>query len=218
MKITRIKALCKEASCAIICSTPTRQYIGTLEAIYPASDVEIGKASIPTLFDMPDALDDLRVDERQLNDSDLMPVEGLRSYFASEGQLREAIGLNWLGEQVLGLASDDARTILFVRMDYIRAAEKTEGYAMYHLAHNAKGEPLIVLSDGLIMTGIVKPIPERTAQSILTLMRGLTGLTPCGSPDPGVQREEDGQLPGQMRMEDMMEEAGADADHNQSAG
>ncbi|MBQ7885513.1 MAG: hypothetical protein IJ313_01315 [Clostridia bacterium] len=205
MKITRIKALCKEADRAMIYNHHGRQYLGMLEAIYPADNIEISKASIPTLFDMPDALNDLIVDEMVLEGSDLMPVAGFESVpFNELGKLFETMAVNYLGAQLVGMTCGP--DILFVQEKYLGAAEKTEGYQMYHLVHNEKGEPLVMISDGMMITGIVRPITRRTVQSILEMMRGMINQQPCGSPDPGMRQEADDQLPGQMHMDDVVEE------------
>lgn len=213
MKITRIKALCKAALRAMIYNDGGRQYLGTGEAAYPADNVGLGKTSIPTLFDMPDALSDMTVEEMDMEYSGLMPTARLDGIaFERSGLLVPAMAITYLDEPLLALTGNESREVLFVRRAYIDAAEKTEGYQMFHRQKNAHGEPLVVLSDGMMVTGIVRPIPHRTAESLMALMRGLAGLIPIGSPDPGVIEQEGGQVPGQMNIDDLLEEREQDDD------
>lgn len=210
MKVTRIKSLCKDAHQCIIYEHMDRQYIGTTSAIYPADNMQLDKLSICTLFDMSDAVQALRVERRMLEESDIMPETfDFAGVCGTERQLRESIVINYLGDTLLGLVDDAAGMLLFVEMDYIRAAEKTEGYLIYHLAENKKGEPLVILSDGMIVTGVVKPIPKKTANSARGLLWALGSTSAIGSPDAGVAEEQPAeQLPGQMDMQEMLEEEG----------
>lgn len=74
MKVNRIKGLCKQAhKCIIYNDGDGRQYIGTTSAIYPADGLTLKQTSIGTLFDMPDAGNVLRVEEKALEDSDIAP-------------------------------------------------------------------------------------------------------------------------------------------------
>lgn len=203
MKINRIKALCKKAHrCIILNDSDGRQYIGTTSAIYPADGLTLTQTSIGTLFDMPDAGNVLRVEEKALEDSDIAPKNEYKW-----ANLREGGNINWLGDALYALVDDDSGYIFWVNAEYIRAAEYTEGYRMYRLTENAKGEPIIMIEDGLLVIGIVKPIAQRTAQSIGAHMAQLSHLHPMGSPNPGeVKKQDNGELEGQMNMDDMMEE------------
>ena len=75
MKITKIKALCKEGKAVQILETgDVRQWIGTKDAIYPADGLTITHESLPSLFDMPDVNKVLEVSCDDLCASDLNPI------------------------------------------------------------------------------------------------------------------------------------------------
>lgn len=204
MKITKIKALCRTAKKCIIYHDGDRQYIGTTDAIYPADNLKLTPASVATLFDMPDALDALRIEESHLHAYDIAPVRESRA-----PNLREGGVINYLGEVLYALVDDVSGSVLWVQADYIKAAEYTEGYRMYRLAENKHEEPLIVIKDGLLVIGVVKPIPKRTAESISGMLDALSNLCPMGSPNQGGgEAKEAEQIDGQMSMEDVDEAFG----------
>lgn len=208
MKVTRIKALCKDEGQAIIYNDFGRQYLGTAQAAYPAENIKIQKTSIPTLFDWPTALGDMNVDVMELEGSMMMPEGGIVGIpFREEGKLFPEMEI---GDFVL-MSDRETREILFVQEELIRAAEKTEGYQMFHRGENANGEPLVIISDGMIVTGIVRPVKQKTAERIAATMRCLGELTPTGSPDPNEKSKEETQLPGQMNIDDVMGEYEADS-------
>ena len=208
MKVTRIKALCKDAGQAIIYNDNGRQYLGTHDAAYPVDNIEIQKTSIPTLFDWPTALADMNVDVVGMPGSLMMPESGtiVDIPFRDEGKLYPEMAI---GNFTL-MSDRVSKEILFVPEELIRAAEKTEGYQMFYRRENAKGEPLVIISDGMIVTGIVRPAMKKTAKRIAEAMICLAGLVPIGSPDPNEVRREENQLTGQMTMEDAMKEREAD--------
>lgn len=75
MKITKIKALCKEGKAVQILETgDVRQWIGTKDAIYPADGLTITRESLPSLFDMPDVNKVLEVSCDDMCASDLNPI------------------------------------------------------------------------------------------------------------------------------------------------
>ena len=198
MKINKIKALCKAAHKCIIYHDDDRQYIGTTDAIYPADGLTLTPGSIATLFDMQDAPDLLRVEEAHLHACGIAPM------MEKPHELREAGCINYLGDTLYGLASDTTGELLWVEADYIRATEYTEGYRRYWLAENKYGEPLVVIEDGLLVIGVVKPIPGRTAESIKKQLEGLASLAPIGSPNPGETERKAEPIDGQMNIEDLL--------------
>lgn len=92
-----------------------------------------------------------------------------------------------------------------MREAYVSAAEKIEGYTHYYLSENAMGEPLVVISDGMITTAIVRPLPKKTAANIRTYLQGMAELIACGWPDEDKTEKPD-ELDGQIEMESMMRE------------
>lgn len=200
MKVTRIKALCKAEKCCIIYDQlGERQMIGTESAAYPVDHLMLTKDSIRTLFDWPDVANELRIETMQLEESRLHP--GYAPCFKME-QLRTGMPISYIDETIIPLMAGNR--ILFVRADYVNAAEKTEGYAMYYLAQNGRGEPLVVLGDGLFITAIIRPLPKRTAESVRTYLRSMADFDAWGWPDENAK--DSGQLPGQMSMEEMQED------------
>ena len=208
MKINKIKAMCKDEEQAIIYNDFGRQYLGTARAAYPVDNIEIQKTSIPTLFDWPSAIHDMDVTEMAMEGSMMMPEGGIVGIpFREGGKLFPEMEINgWTA-----MSDSTTREILFVPEELIRAAEKTEGYQMFHRAENANGEPLVIISDGMIVTGIVRPIMQRAAERIAAAMRCLGGLTPVGSPDPNETKKNEDQIEGQMTMEAVMEGGIGDA-------
>lgn len=204
MKINRIKALCKAAHKCVIYSEGDRQYIGTTAAIYPADGLMLTPASVATLFDMPDAADVMRLEEKTIEQCDIAPVTA-----CNVSTLREGGFISWLGEPLQALVDDVSGAVLWVHDSYIRAAEYTEEYRTYRLGENEKGEPLVLIKDGFLTIGIVKPIPKRTAKSISMALEGLSQLVPIGSPNPGdaeSRKQESDHLEGQIGMEVMDDE------------
>ena len=211
MKITRIKALCKAAKKCVIYHDNDRQFLGTTDAIYPADSLTLTPGSIAKLFDMQDAPDLLRVEEAHLHACGIAPM------MERPHELREAGCINYLGDTLYALASDTTGELLWVMADYIKATEYTEGYRRYWLAENKYGEPLVVIEDGLLVIGVVKPIPGKTAESIKRMLEGLQSMRPIGSPNPGEAKTSD-EIDGQMGMDDLLPGLDTEEDDDGATG
>lgn len=100
MKITKIKALCKEGKAVQILGTDnTRQWIGTKDAIYPADGLTITRESLPSLFDMPDVCKVLEVTDGDLCASDLNPVVRFEEW----PQMGSGMPVVYLGKSLIPL-------------------------------------------------------------------------------------------------------------------
>lgn len=202
MKINKIKALCKAKKQCVIYESGARRMLGTLNAVYPAEGLSISKRSMRTLFDWPDVEDELNIETMLLEDSRMCPHN-----FGIVTTQEMTIGcpITHLDEAVIPLGEDGK--LYFVKEEYVNAAEKTEGYTKYYLARNILGEPLVVVSDGLITTAIIKPLPRRTAERIRLYMESVGRMTARGWVDEEATAKDMEILPGQIDMDEMLEEA-----------
>lgn len=221
MKVNRIKALCKaEKRCIIYGSGEDgeMQRIGTTSAAYPAGDLGICESGVSTLFDWPDVQEDIEVSMMEFAESRLCPQEertGRMTKFAESrlcpqeertGRLTEmyvGFSINYLDEEVVPLSCEEG--VYFILGKYRDAAEKMEGFERYFLARNAQGEPLILMSDGLLAPAIIKPIPEKTAREVCNYLAKIGEMQARGWAWED-EKIDDAQLPGQMNMDEMLEE------------
>lgn len=184
--------------CMIYETGGARQWIGTLEAIYPADGLQITKNSIRTLFDMPDADKRMEIGVEDIFKSELVPSEEeIAVELEGWTELNCRIPIFYLGEKVYPLTHRDG--ILFVQSDYVKPAIRKNDYLVFKLARNGFGHPLIMIGNGLEVTGVAKPVPAKTAASIVKLMGEMSAYRADGSPDPvecgGVKpKQADGQL------------------------
>lgn len=207
MKITRIKAICKaEKHCIIYEQGESRRLIGTRNAAYTADELNINKYSLKTLFDWPDVLNEIDVETVALEETRMHPMSEWHSHLV---ELTPCWTVAYAGEAIIPLMQKNG--LLFVRETYVSAAEKIEGYTHYYLSENAMGEPLVVISDGLITTAIVKPLPMNTAKGICTYMTELCTANVQGWPDlEGIV--DDIGLNKQITMDKMLEEKDDDGE------
>ncbi|MBP3657567.1 MAG: hypothetical protein J6K32_12870 [Clostridia bacterium] len=199
MKIGKIRALCKAAGEVVVLETGTRrQWIGTQEAVYPIDGMTITKENIGQLLDMPDIMQDLKVRFERIGDITLTDAG------VGPGWATMEMGMPFRFAKKMLVPIMDGEEICFVREEFIRAAEQTVGYQIFHKAENAIGQRLIVIDDRMYETGIVSPVPEDTAEMLLEYMRGLTAKRAIGS----MREEEDKepQIDGQIGMDEMIGE------------
>lgn len=184
MKITSIKKLCTDAHMCMIYETGgARQWIGTLEAIYPGDGLQIGKESIKTLFDMPDADSKMEIGVDDIFKSELVPSdEETEMELAAWTELHGGLPIFYAGEKLYTMTHEGG--ILFVRADYVKPAIRKNDYLVFKLARNGFGHPLIMIGNGLEVTGVAKPVPAKTAASIVKLMGEMSAYRADGSPDP----------------------------------
>ena len=200
MKVTRIKNLCKAEKHCIIYHQGGRHLIGTRNAAYPAEDLVISHKSIKTLFDWPDVEADIAIEVRKMQESRLKPESEYKNQLV---ELKPGWEISCAGDTIVPLMHENG--LYFVNKAYIDAAEKIEGYTHYYLSENAMGEPLVVISDGMITTAIVKPLPVNTAKGICTYMTEICKANVQGWPDQeGIV--DDNSLDKQIGMDEMLEE------------
>lgn len=204
MRITHIKKLCVEAHmCMIYEANEQRQWIGTQEAIYPVDEIQLSKGSIKTLFDMPDADGRMEIEVDEIWKSELVPCDN-EVELELEGwkELHCMNAVHYGGEKIFPLAADDL-TIAFVQEDYIKPAIRKNDYLTFKMAWNRFGHPLVVIGNGAIITGIVRPIPKKGAQEIVDLMAQMGKMEAEGTQDghaPTRQEAEVEQADGQIEM------------------
>ena len=219
MKITKIKALCKEGKTVQIIETgDVRQWIGTKDAIYPADGLTITRESLTSLFDMPDVNKVLEVTCDDLCASDLNPIVRFEEW----PQMGSGMPVVYMGKTLIPL-SEGGRLYL-VRADMVKAAKSTEGYLIFRKAENAKGEPLIVIDDGMLCTGIIRPLPKSTVQAVQRYMDSFAQMQPDGTPEreENEDKEAEAEIAGQIEMHELMpylllEGGNDDADYDQGA-
>lgn len=201
MKITKIKALCKESKTVQILETgDNTQWIGTKEAIYPAQGLTITRESLATLFDMPDVCKVLEVSDGNAYQSDLNPVPMVSEW----PQMGSGMPVVYLGKTLIPLG--EGGRLYLVRADMVKAAESTEGYLIFRKAENAKGEPLIVIDDGMLCTGIIRPLPKSTVQAVQRYMDSFAQMQPDGTPEreENEGKEEEVEIAGQIEMHELL--------------
>lgn len=113
--------------------------------------------------------------------------------------------INYLSEEIVPLCHHSA--VYFIRGVYRDAAEKVEGYDRYYLAQNVEGEPLILLSDGLMTPAVIKPLPRKTAAEICNYLCRI-GEMPARGWEREEGKTEEAQIKGQMNMDEMLEGSG----------
>lgn len=200
MKINKIKALCKAEKQCVIYDNGKSRMLGTLNTVYPAEGLSISSRSLRTLFDWPDVEDELNIEVMPLENSRLCPHD---FSIVSAQEMTVGFPITYLAETVIPLGKDGE--LYFVKEDYVNAAEKMEGYTKYYLARNVLNEPLVVVSDGLITTAIIKPLPRSTAEKIRVYMEAVARMTASGWMDENTTAE-NMEITGQINMNEMLEE------------
>ena len=182
MKITQIKKLCADAHMCMIYETDgNRQWIGTQEAIYPVDELQIGKGSIPTLFDMPDAGGKMEIGVDEIWKSELVPGDcEIEVEMDRWAELHCGSPMYHLDEKIYPMMHDGG--ILFVREELGKPAIRKSDYMVFKLTRNRFGHPLVMIGNGLEVTGIAKPIPKKAAANILDTLAKWAQMTPEGSP------------------------------------
>lgn len=183
MKIAAIKKLCIEAHMCMIYNTEgDRQWIGTDEAIYPADGLGLNKQNITVIFDMPDAEEKMEIGAGAIQMCELMPRENETEItLATWEELHAGIPMEYMGDAVFPLMHRNG--IMFVRKDYVKPAIRKNDYLAFKLARNGFEHPLIVIGNGLDVSGIVRPVPEKEARGLMETLQRYLQFVPEGSPD-----------------------------------
>lgn len=208
MKFSQIKKICKDAKECVIYNEGTMQWIGTGEAAYPLEDVEATVAAVKTLFDWPDVEADIAVVEKTMDEMGLAPDDVANCDMMSSGweKLSQCISIYSGGDKILPLAC--GMNVLFVWWERVRPAIRKHEYLDFRLAHNKDEEPLIVVTNGLMVTGILKPMYQTQAEICVETLRKMSEFVPVGTPnDRKKPEEEQEEIDGQIAMDEMLEES-----------
>ena len=209
MKFSQIKKICKDAEECIIYQDGPMQWIGTGDAAYPLEDVDATVASVKTLFDWPDVEADIGVFEKTLEEMGLAPDGVARCDVRSDKwpKLIQGITIYCGGDKIIPLVC--GMNVLFVWAERIRPAIRKGEYLEFRLAHNQDDEPLIMVNNGLMVTGILRPMYQREAEAAVDQLRRMGTFAPVGTPNDRKKPEEESEdeIDGQIAMDEMLEEA-----------
>lgn len=207
MKFSQIKKICKDADECIIFHEGPMQWISTGEAAYPLEDVDVTTASVKTLFDWQDVESAIGVVEKTLEDMGLAPDGVVRCDVRSEKwpKLIQGFSIYSGGDKIVPLV--DGMNVLFVWAERIRPAIRKNEYLEFRLAYNQDDEPLVVVNNGLMVTGILRPMYQHEAETAVDQMRRMGAFVPVGTPNEAkkAEKEEDAEIDGQIAMDEMLE-------------
>lgn len=207
MKFSQIKKICKDAKECVIYNEGHMQWIGTGEAAYPLEDVEATVAAMKTLFDWPDIEADIAVVEKTMDEIGLAPDDAASCDVVSNGweKLSQCISIHSGADKIVPLAC--GMNVMFVWAERIRPAIRKNEYLEFRLAYNKNDEPLIMVNNGLMVTGILRPMYQREAEAAVDQLRRMSAFVPVGTPNDRKAREEeaDGEIDGQIAMDEMMD-------------
>lgn len=182
MKIAKIKKVCQEERmCIIYNSASGKQWIGTQTAMYPTDGLLLERQTIPTLFDMPDAKNRMEIGEMEMEMCPLMPIDGEAEIQLDEWpELQMGMPIFAWGEKIYTLLDHQGR-IFFVRENKVKPAIKGNEYMKFRLAVDAWGQPLVVIGDGMMVNGIVKPNNITEAQAMTEMLQKMGRCMPSGT-------------------------------------
>lgn len=209
MKFSQIKKLCKDADACMIYKDGPLTWLGTRDAAYPVADVDVNTASVKTLLDWPDVESDIGVSHMLLEASGLMPDEVIRTDVAFNrwAKLEQGMTVSVGGERVCPLVYSGGA--MFVEWEKIKPAIRKGEYLDFRLAYNRAGHPLVLVTNGMMVTGIMRPMSTREAELIIETMGKLAGMRPEGTPGDAKKAEQtqEKEISGQISIEEAMQEA-----------
>ena len=118
----------------------------------------------------------------------------------------------YMGRTLIPLG--ESGKLYLVRADMVKEAESTEGYLIFRKAENMRGEPLVVIDNGMLCTGIIRPLPKETVQAVQRYMDSFSQMQPDGTPFADGRQDEDEpaseevEIAGQIEMHELLLEAG----------
>ena len=217
MKLSAIKRVCMDAKkFRIYVDRGCNQWIGTPNAAYPAEGITFTEGNIDEIFDLTEKQSG-KVDVmcQMMEESGLLPE--VYTVGVDVERMRPGLAFRYLDEMLLPLAY--LGKVYIVQEKLIRAAASNgREYLGYFMAQNAKGDPLVFISDGLIAAGIVRPVPEGIAKEACAWLAEYGALTPGGSPLVEFEKDEDGECDGQMRLDDLQDELEREIENINSDG
>lgn len=176
MKIAAIKRMCLgERMCRILTGQQGQQWIGTSRAIFRVDDgLRITQESIKGLFDLDQAqMDKLAISEQELELAPIWPMMRRDQNKMSECPLRIN---NYGGVELL---AHDGRMYM-CSIDAIKAAVDRGDYREYWLGYDRFNAPLIIVRDGLIFAGVIRPEPKAECEFILRAMEDWAQMIAAG--------------------------------------
>ena len=164
MKLSTIKRICVDAhQFKIYTDENGCQWIGSSNAAYLSGGIHFTAQNIAEIFDLTEKqCEKVSVEEVSMEESDLQPVTFAAG--ANWAMMRSGLPFLYLDEMLRPLNYRGKLYIVLEEM--VRAAASNGGeYTNFYMGENRFGEPLIFLSDGMIVAGVLRPIPEETAKT-----------------------------------------------------
>ena len=196
MKIQAIKKLIlAEQQCSILTGQQGQQWIGTERAIFRVDDgLRITEDSIKGLFDLDQAqMGKLEIIEQDLELASIWPM--MRR---PQNQMTVCpLGINNYGG--VELLAHDGRMYM-CSIDAIKAAVDRGDYREYWLGYDRLHAPLIIVRDGLIFAGVIRPERTEKCKFILKVLEDWAQMIAEGTGVDEEARQEDAPEGEQVAM------------------
>ena len=196
MKIAAIKKLIlADRQCCILTGQQGQQWIGTERAIFRVDDgLRITENSIKGLFDLgPAQMDKLEIIQQELEMAHIWPM--MRR---DQNRMRVCpLGINNYGG--VELLAHDGKMYL-CSMDAIKAAVDRDDYREYWLGYDRFHAPLIIVRDGMIFAGVIRPMRTEECKFILQALEDWALMMVGGTGVDEEPRQEDAPAGEQVAM------------------
>lgn len=196
MKIQAIKKLILAArECSILTGQQGQQWIGTERAIFRVDDgLRITRSSIKGLFGLDIAqMDKLEIIEQELEMAHIWPLMK-----RSQNQMTVCpLGINNYGG--VELLAEGGRMYL-CSVNAIKAAVDNDDYREYWLGFDRFHAPLIIVNDGLIFAGVIRPEPTEKCKFLLKAIEDWAQMIAAGTGADEEPRQEDAPEVEQVAM------------------
>ena len=177
MKIQTIRKLClAEKVCRVLTGQRGQQWIGGRDWMCRVDDgLSINREAIRGLFDLDqEQMEKLRIEEGMLEGCSLWPVLRRTMNPLKVG----IIDLNNMGGvEILGHDG----VVYLAEKKKIKAAVDSADYREYLLAWDKGDNPLIVIRDGMIFAGVVRPLARESCKAVLENMLAIGQCTAGGT-------------------------------------
>lgn len=196
MKIAAIKKLILAAKeCYILTGQQGQQWIGTQKAIFRVDDgLRLRASSIKGLFDL-DTEQESRTEiiEQEMEMADIWPM--MRKTQCKMDVC--PLGINNYGG--VELLSHGGRMYL-CSVNAIKAAVDTADYREYLLGYDRFHAPLIIVNDGMIFAGVIRPEQTDKCKFILKALEDWAQMIAAGTGVDEEPRQEDAPEGEQVAM------------------
>lgn len=177
MKIQAIKKLIlAEKECYILTGQVGQQWIGTQKAIFRVDDgLKLRSSSIKGLFDL-DTDQEARIEiiEQELEMASIWPMMRKSQNIMTVCPL----GINNFGG--VELLAHGGRMYM-CSVNAIKAAVDTADYRKYMLGYDRFHAPLIIVNDGMIFAGVIRPEPTEKCKFILKALEDWAQMIAAGT-------------------------------------